>query len=71
MHNISPQEVIDNIVTLSHLLKKYFPETPLIPALGNHDFYPPNYQSFNQTMTNHLHHIGETWRMFVDDNDAI
>ena len=49
----------------------YFPNTPVIPTVGNHDFYPPNYQAFNVTFTDHLHQIGEIWRMFVEDNEAI
>lgn len=55
LHNVSPQEIIENIQTLTTLIKSYFPDTPLIPTLGNHDFYPPNYQPFNVTFTDHLH----------------
>lgn len=43
LHNISPQEVIENIQTLSETITRYFPDTPVFPTLGNHDFYPPNY----------------------------
>eukprot|EP00347_Sterkiella_histriomuscorum_P003902 403362501 len=71
LHNISPQEIIENIQTLVTLIKTYFPNTPLIPTLGNHDFYPPNYQPFNVTFTDHLHQIGEIFRTFVTDNEAI
>jgi hypothetical protein len=39
--------------------------------LGNHDFYPPNYQLFNATFSNHLHEISEIFRMFIADNEAI
>ncbi len=71
IHNISPVEVTDNIQILSNLLKSYFPNTPIIPALGNHDFYPVNIQKFNVSNSEHLHNIGETWRLFIDNEDAI
>ncbi|CDW90552.1 ser thr protein phosphatase family protein [Stylonychia lemnae] len=71
LHNVTPLEIIETIDTLSKLIKIYFPETPVIPTVGNHDFYPPNYQAFNATFTDHLHQISEIWRMFLSDNDAI
>lgn len=43
----------------------------MIPTLGNHDFYPPNYQPFHASFTNHLHELGEIFRAFVTDNEAI
>ena len=43
VHHTNYQETIDVIGNLSSLIKEYFPETPVIPVLGNHDFYPVNY----------------------------
>jgi hypothetical protein len=40
-------KVIETIQILTDLITKYFPETPLIASLGNHDFEPTNYQDFS------------------------
>ena len=44
MHNIQEQDVIKSIDLITDLIKKYYPQTPLVVTLGNHDFEPANYQ---------------------------
>ena len=43
------------------------PHAQLIPALGNHDFHPPNYQSFNVTFSSHLQEIADIWDFCLDE----
>jgi len=43
LYNMGEKDVRETISTLSDLLYSYFPTTPIIPSLGNHDFHPPNY----------------------------
>lgn len=50
VHHTSYQETIDTVTNLTSLLYNYFPNTPVVPVLGNHDFYPLNY--FNPNYEN-------------------
>ena len=42
LHNVSPEEVLETLQNLTDLVHQYFPKTPLINVLGNHDMYPPS-----------------------------
>lgn len=39
-------DILHTIKSLTDLLKESFPDTPIIPTIGNHDFDPANIQSF-------------------------
>ena len=39
-HGTSPEEVRDSVYNGTHILKYYFPNSPLVYALGNHDCFP-------------------------------
>lgn len=41
------------------------PDVPMIPAMGNHDFHPPNYQSFSTSFTERLDVIGDMWSSYL------
>lgn len=66
LQNISPTDVLDSISALTSLIANHFPNIPVIPALGNHDFHPPNYQSFNVSFSSHLEEIASLWKVWLD-----
>ena len=41
---ISEEDVYYTIEALTKMIEMYFPETPVIVSIGNHDFEPANYQ---------------------------
>lgn len=41
------------------------PQVPMIPTLGNHDFHPPNIQTFNISFSEHLNIIGDMWSPYI------
>jgi hypothetical protein len=64
---MNAEDVRESISTLSDLVYNYFPNTPLIPVLGNHDFHPPNYQKFNESFSHHLQEVSKIFSIFLDD----
>lgn len=43
LFNMKASDVRNTISNLTSLISLNFPGVPVIPALGNHDFHPPNY----------------------------
>mmetsp|Transcript_27023 Transcript_27023/g.19483 ORF Transcript_27023/g.19483 Transcript_27023/m.19483 type:complete len:81 (+) Transcript_27023:949-1191(+) len=43
---LETEDILHTIKSLTDLLIETFPDTPIIPAIGNHDFDPANIQSF-------------------------
>lgn len=39
---LNERNVIDNMIQVTNLIRKTFPNTPVLLALGNHDYYPKN-----------------------------
>ena len=61
------EEPMQIIANLSSLIRKYFPDVPVVPVLGNHDYYPVNYFDVNSDNNDFLIEIGESFRMLLDD----
>ena len=69
---ISEEDVLESIRKLTNLIKKWFPQTPLVLSLGNHDFEPANYQSFEKTNSRFLDELSIIWKdSFLGSEDSI
>ena len=51
---IGVEEAVNTMANLTDLINLYFPEVPMIPVLGNHDFPIPSYQEFKKVKDPHL-----------------
>jgi hypothetical protein len=59
-------------VELSDLMRKTFPNVPIIPTMGNHDFHPFNYYNTGHKSQGALTAIAEIWSQFIgDDHEAL
>jgi sphingomyelin phosphodiesterase len=54
---------MDTLDTLMNLLKLHFPSTPVFPSVGNHDTFPCDQFSINQTEI--YQSIASTWSRFL------
>lgn len=41
---LSTDIVINVIANMTHTIRQFFPELPVYPALGNHDYWPQVFQ---------------------------
>ena len=67
---MTEDRVFESLVQLSTILKQYFPMTPIIPALGNHDFHPLNYFNTNEPNQESIALISNFWSVFIGDDPA-
>jgi 3',5'-cyclic AMP phosphodiesterase CpdA len=58
---ITEDIVYESIIKLTKLIKKGFPNVPLILCLGNHDFEPANHQFFDKPKSEFLQRLSEIW----------
>ena len=49
-------------------MRKTFPNVPIIPAMGNHDFHPVNYYNTGHRSQSALTAIAEIWSQFIGDD---
>ena len=61
MLDISKEEVYHTIETLTEMIDQYFPKTPIVISIGNHDFEPANYQEFKEANSEYLRNLSEIW----------
>jgi sphingomyelin phosphodiesterase len=54
---------MDTLETLMQLVKLHFPATPVLPSVGNHDTFPCDQFSINQTDV--YASIASTWSLFL------
>jgi len=67
LYRLTAKDIRESVQSLSDILYSYFPNTPIVPALGNHDFHPPNYQKFNESHSEHLMEISKSFSLFLDE----
>jgi len=58
---ITESDIYDSIIKLTELIRKAFPDTPLILTLGNHDFETANHQFFDQPNSDFLKKLSNIW----------
>ncbi len=61
---MTEERVYETMQVLTDALKEYFPYTPVIPVLGNHDFEPANHQEFEEPESKYLLTIAEIWKEY-------
>lgn len=58
---LTGEDVLESLQKSTDLIRKYFPNSELIVALGNHDFEVANFQSFETPNSPFLHQVAEIW----------
>ena len=60
--DITKEDIVSTMETTARLILNAFQEVPqVIVSLGNHEFEPVNYQSFDEPKQEHLAQLANAW----------
>jgi len=61
---------IDILRNLTETLLENFPNTPIYPSLGNHDFFPDNIQDMRESSSDYLAELAILWEPLIGADAA-
>lgn len=67
MMRLTENDVFYSTRNLSKIIAESFPGVPVYPVLANHDYWPANFQAFNETEGTMLTNIVPEWLSYFPD----